>query len=63
MFCVSILERDVKIRETVDQKIVDQLKFEEEDSSGQERDLIIDSIVFGDEALNDQPSGLYYLIH
>ena len=63
MMDVSILERDVTKKETVDQKIVDQLKFEEEDQSGQETDLVIDGIVVVDKALNDQPCVFYYLIH
>ncbi len=63
VFHVSLLERDVTRREAVDQKIADQLEFEEGEKPEQKVDSIIDSIVFAKEAIDGRPLGLYYLIH
>lgn len=60
---VSLLERDVTRREAVDQKIADQLEFEEGERPEQEVDSIIDSMDFAEEAIDGRPPGLYYLIH
>ena len=63
VFQTSLLEKDVKKREAVDQKIADQLKFEEEEQREQEVDSIMESMVFVEEAIDGRPLGLYYLIH
>ncbi len=63
VFHVSLLERDITRREAVDQKIADQLEFEEGEQPEQEVDSIIDSMVFVEEAIDGRPLGLYYLIH
>ena len=63
VFHVPLLERDVTRREAVDQKIANQLKFEEGEQSKQKVDSIIDSMVFAEEAINNKLLGLYYLIH
>ena len=63
MFNVLLLEKDVTRREAVDQKIVDQLEFEEEEQPEQEVDLIMDSQNFAEEAIDCRPLRLYYLIH
>lgn len=63
VFHVSLLERDVTRREAVDQKIADQLEFEEGEQPEQEVDSIMDSMVFAEEAIDGRPPGLYYLIH
>ena len=60
---VLLLERDVIRREVVDQKIADQLEFEERKQLEQKLDLIKDSMVFAEEAVDSGPPGLYYLIH
>ena len=57
------LERDVTRREAVDQKIADQLQFEEGEQPEQGVDSIIDSMVFAEEAIDGRPPRLYYLIH
>lgn len=62
-FHVSLLERDVTRREAVDQKIADQLRFEEGEQPEQEVDSIMDSMVFAEEAVDGRPPWLYYLIH
>ena len=63
VFHVSLLKRDVTRREAVDQKIANQLKFEEGEQPEQEVDSILDSMVFAEEAVDGRPPGLYYLIH
>ncbi len=62
VFHVSLLERDVARREGVDQKIADQLEFEEREQPEQEVDSIMDSMVFAEEAIDGRPCGPYYLI-
>ncbi len=57
-----LLERDVRKKEAVDQKTADQLEFEERKQPEQKIDLIIDSIVFAEEAIDGQLPRLYYLI-
>ncbi len=52
MFNVLLLERDVTRREAVDQKIADQLEFEEEEQPEQKVDLIMDSLIFAEEAID-----------
>ncbi len=63
MFHILLLERDVTRKEAVDQKIADQLEFEEREKLEQEVDSIIDSMVFVEEAIDGRLPGLYYLIH
>ena len=63
MFHVLLLERDVTRREAVDQKIANQLKFEEGEQPEQEIDLILDSMIFAEKAVNSRPPRLYYLIY
>lgn len=63
LFHVSLLETDVTRREVVDQKIADQLEFEEGEQPEQEIDSIMDSMVFAEEAIDSRLPGLYYLIH
>ncbi len=63
MFQISLLERDVTRKEELDQKIAVQLEFEEGKKPDQEVSLIGNSRVFAEEAMDIQPTGLYYLIH
>ncbi len=62
MFYVSLLERDITEKEAVDQKIVEQLRFEGGDQPKEEVDFILDSMVFSEEATDNRPPRLYYLI-
>ena len=62
VFHVSLLERDVTRREAVDQKIANQLKFEKGEQLEWEVNSIIDSMILAEEAIDDRPLGLYYLI-
>lgn len=50
---VLLLEKDFTRREAVDQKIADQLEFEEGEDPEQEVDSIIDSMVFAEEAMTN----------
>ena len=63
VFYVLLLERNVTRREAVDQKIANQLEFEEREQSEQEADSIIDSMVFAEEAVDSRPPELYYPIY
>ena len=63
MFHLLRLERDVTRKEVVDQKIANQLKFEEGDQPEQEVDSIMDSMVFAEKVVDGRPPGLYYLIY
>ena len=63
VFHVSFLEKDVTRREAVDQKIADQLDFEEEKQLELEVDLIIDGTVFAKKAMDGRLPRLHYLIH
>lgn len=63
VFYVQLLERHIIRREMIDQKITDQLEFEKGDQSEQEIDLIIDSMIFIEEAIDGKSSELYYFIH
>ena len=63
VFHVLFLEKDVIRRKAVDQKIANQLKFEEEKQLEQEIDLILDNMVFAKKVVNGRPSELYYLFH
>ena len=63
VFHVLLLERDITRKEAVDQKIANQLKFEEGEQPEQEVDLILDSMVFAEETVDGKLLGLYYLIH
>lgn len=56
------MQTDVTRSEAVDQKITDQLKFEEVEQPEQEEYFILDNIVFTEEAIDGIPLGLYYLI-
>lgn len=62
VFHVLLLERDVTRREMVDQKIANQLEFEEEKQPEQEVDSIIDRMVFAERAIDGRLPALYYLI-
>ena len=57
------MEIDVTRKEEVDQKIAVQLEFEEGKKPEQEVNSIGNSRVFAEEAMDVQPTGLYYLIH
>lgn len=63
LFHVSLLERHITRRGAVDQKIADQLEFEEGEQLEQEVDSIMDSMVFAEKAVDCRPPGLFYLIH
>ena len=63
VFHISLLKKDVTRREAVDQKIANQLEFEEGEHPEQEVDSIMNSMVFAVEAVDGRPPGLYYLIH
>ena len=63
VFYVLLLEKDVTKKEVVDQKIANQLEFKEGKQLEQEVDSIIDSMVFAEEAIDNRPPGLYYLIY
>lgn len=47
----------------IDQKIADQLKFEEKDQPEQKINSIMDSQIFAKKAIDDRLPKLYYLIH
>lgn len=59
---VSLLERDFKRKETVDQKTTDQFKFAERQLQKKEVNSIIGGIVFVEEAKDTRSLWLYYLI-
>ncbi len=61
-FYVSLLKGGVTRMETIDQKIADQLEFEERKQPKRKVDLIMDSMVFAQEAFDSRPPRLYYLI-
>lgn len=60
---ILLFKRDVTRRKAIDQKITNQLKFEEGEQLEQEIDSILDSMVFAKEAVNGRPPRLYYLIY
>ena len=62
VLCFALGKRYYKKRNG-NQKIANQLKFEERKQLKYEVDLIINSMVFAKEAIDSGPSELYYLIH
>lgn len=63
VFHILLLGRDITKTKAVDQKLANQLKFEEEEQLEQEIDLILDSMVFAKEVVNGRLLELYYLIY
>ncbi len=63
MFHIPFLKRDVTRKKVVDQKIADQIEFEKRKQPEQKVDLIMHSIVFAKEAIDDRLPWLYYVIH